>query len=35
VETGPGEQMQYDWKEWFLPVDGERIKIYLHEVILL
>ena len=34
VETGPGEQMQYDWKEWFLPVDGERIKIYLHEVIL-
>ena len=26
--------MQYDWKEWFLPVDGERIKIYLHEVIL-
>mgnify|MGYP000005846119 CR=1 FL=1 len=34
VETGPGEQMQYDWKEWQLPVDGKLIKIYIHEVIL-
>jgi len=34
VETGPGEQMQYDWKEWILKVGGEGIKIYLHEVIL-
>lgn len=34
VETGPGEQMQYDWKEWILPVAGKKIKIYIHEVIL-
>ena len=34
VETGPGKQMQYDWKEWLLPVDGKPIKIYLHEVVL-
>jgi transposase len=34
VETGPGEQMQYDWKEWMLPVAGKKIKIYVHEVIL-
>jgi len=34
VETGPGEQMQYDWKEWQLLVDGQSIKIYIHEVVL-
>lgn len=34
VETGPGQQMQYDWKEWTLPVDGKPVKIYLHEVVL-
>ncbi|WP_338827665.1 IS21 family transposase [Neomoorella thermoacetica] len=34
VETGPGRQMQYDWKEWLLPVDGKPVKIYLHEVVL-
>jgi len=34
VETGPGEQMQYDWKEWYLTVDGKKIKVYIHEVIL-
>lgn len=34
VETQPGKQMQYDWKEWILPVDSKRLKIYLHEVIL-
>ncbi|MGI9861485.1 IS21 family transposase [Moorella naiadis] len=34
VETGPGKQMQYDWKVWTLPVDGKPVKIYLHEVIL-
>jgi transposase len=34
VETGPGQQMQYDWKEWRLPVDGKPVKIYLHEVVL-
>jgi transposase len=34
VETGPGWQMQYDWKVWTLPVDGKPVKIYFHEVIL-
>lgn len=34
VETQPGEQMQYDWKEWVLPVAGRPTKIYLHELVL-
>jgi transposase len=34
VETEPGKQMQYDWKEWHLPVDGKVVKIYIHEVVL-
>lgn len=34
VETEPGKQMQYDWKEWYLPVEGKLVKMYLHEVIL-
>ena len=34
VETKPGQQMQYDWKEWMLPVAGKPAKIYLHEVVL-
>ncbi|MBC7075525.1 MAG: IS21 family transposase [Syntrophomonadaceae bacterium] len=34
VETDPAQQMQYDWKEWLLPVDGKLIKIYIHEVVL-
>ena len=34
IETQPGKQMQYDWKVWILPVDGKRLKIYLHEVVL-
>ena len=34
VETSPGQQMQYDWKEWKLPVGGRVVKIYLHEVVL-
>src|SRR5690554_3341132 len=25
VETKPGQQMQYDWKEWMLPVAGKHI----------
>lgn len=33
-ETLPGHQMQYDWKEWMLPVGGQGVKIYLHEVVL-
>ncbi|MBF0564711.1 MAG: transposase [Nitrospirae bacterium] len=34
VESEPGSQMQYDWKEWELPVSGKDIKIYIHEVVL-
>ncbi len=34
VETEPGKQMQYDWKEWHLPVEGKLVKVYLHEVVL-
>ena len=34
VETGPGEQMQYDWKEWKVPVADHPVKIYLHEIVL-
>ena len=34
VETEPGKQMQYDWKEWYLPVEGKLVKTYLHEVVL-
>ena len=34
VETEPGRQMQYDWKEWHLPVEGKLVKVYLHEVVL-
>jgi len=34
VETEMGQQMQYDWKEWQLPVDGKSVKIYIHEVVL-
>jgi transposase len=34
VETEPAKQMQYDWKEWHLPVAENLVKIYLHEVVL-
>jgi hypothetical protein len=34
VETEPGRQMQYDWKEWNLPVEGKPVTIYVHETIL-
>jgi transposase len=34
VETPPGRQMQYDWKEWELPVNGKVVMIYVHEAIL-
>lgn len=33
-ETEPGRQMQYDWKEWTLPVGGKPTKIYFHQAIL-
>ena len=34
VETPPGRQMQYDWKEWSLPVGGKTVTVYIHETIL-
>ena len=34
VERDPGQQAQYDWKEWMLPVKEQSVKIYLHQVIL-
>ena len=34
VETAPGQQMQYDWKEWTLPIGEKKVKIYIHQVIL-
>lgn len=34
VETAPGKQMQYDWKEWNLPVGEESVKVYIHALVL-
>ncbi len=34
VETEPGQQLQYDWKEWKVSVGGKLILIYIHEAIL-
>ena len=34
VETAPGCQMQYDWKEWELPVSGTPVAIYIHQTVL-
>ena len=34
VETPPGRQMQYDWKEWELSVNGKTIMVYVHEAVL-
>ena len=33
-ETDPGEQMQYDWKEWKINIGGKEILIYIHCLIL-
>ena len=33
-ETKPGEQMQYDWSEWILPVGNKKIKVYVHGIVL-
>ncbi len=33
-ETPPGQQMQYDWKEWQVPVAGVPVKVYFHQAIL-
>ena len=34
VESPPGKQMQYDWKEWELLVGGQTKKIYIHGLVL-
>ncbi len=34
IETAPGKQMQYDWTEWQLLVDGKALRVYIHEVVL-
>lgn len=34
VETFPGEQMQYDWKEWSLSIGESFVKTHVHGVIL-
>lgn len=34
VETQPGRQMQYDWKQWGLVVDGKAVTVYIHETVL-
>jgi len=33
-ETMPGEQSQYDWKEWTLSVGGQSMKLYFHVLLL-
>jgi len=33
-ETEPGQQMQYDWKEWELEIGGISTKLYIHSLIL-
>ena len=32
--TPPGRQMQYDWKQWLVPVKGQPLKVYFHQAIL-
>lgn len=33
-ETVPGEQMQFDWAHYTVPIGGELVKIYIHHTIL-
>lgn len=33
-ETPPGRQMQYDWKQWLVPVKGQPLKVCFHQAIL-
>ncbi len=33
-KTLPGEQMQYDWKEWDFKINDKSIKLYVHCLIL-
>jgi transposase len=32
--TSPGEQMQFDWAHYTVPIDGNLVKIYIHQTIL-
>ena len=34
METGPGEQMQYDWTEWEIDWGGTVQTVYIHAVVL-
>ena len=33
-ETTPGQQAQYDWCEYWVEVDGEKKKLYFHQLVL-
>ena len=33
-ETAPGEQMQFDWAHYTVPIGSELVKIYIHQTIL-
>jgi len=33
-ETAPGEQMQFDWAHYTVSINGELVKIYIHQTIL-
>ncbi len=32
--TDPGEQMQYDWAEYIVPIGDNAVKVYIHQGIL-
>ena len=32
-ETKRGEQMQYDWSQWLLPIGNKKIKVYVHGIV--
>jgi len=32
--TNPGEQMQFDWAHYTVPIDNNLVKIYIHQTIL-
>jgi len=33
-ETNPGEQMQFDWAEYTVPIASHSVKVYIHQTIL-
>lgn len=33
-ETDPGQQSQYDWKDWKMMIGGELVQVYFHVVLL-